>query len=95
MITFYGIGFGSVTPSVSAGTITAGLSELQNPLGVWFDQTAVDLSAPYTYAGLAPGWVGLYQFNLTVPNVADGDHELKATLGDVTLPQILFVATRR
>ncbi len=95
VITFYGIGFGPVTPPVPAGTITTVLNKLQNSLSVLFDQTAVDLSAPDTYAGLAPGWVGLYQFNLTVPDVSDGDHQLKVTVGGVTLPQILFIATRR
>ncbi len=95
VITLYGIGFGPVVPSVPAGTIAAVLTTLQNPLGVWFDETALDLSAPNTYAGLAPGCVGLYQFNLTVPEVSDGDHQVKVTLGDVLLPQNLFIATRK
>ena len=30
-------------------------------------------NAPLTYAGLAPNFVGLYQFNVTVPNIANND----------------------
>jgi len=94
VITLYGIGFGPVIPSVPAGTITTVLTKLQNSLGVFFDQTAVNLSVPNTFAGLAPGCVGLYQFNLTVPDVSDGDHQIRVTVGNVTLPQNLFIATK-
>jgi len=95
VITLYGIGFGPVTPPVPAGTIATVPGKLQNSLSVFFDQTAVDLSAPNSYAGPAPGSVGLYQFNLTVPNVADGDHQFQAIVGGVILPQNLFLATRK
>jgi len=95
VITLYGIGFGPVTPPVPSGTFTTTLNQLQNQLSVSFDQSAVDLSAPYTYTGLALGCVGLYQFNLTVPNVLEGDHQLKVTVGGVALPQNLAIATGR
>ena len=95
VVTLYGIGFGPVTPQAQAGAITTVLNKLQNPLSVLFDQAAVDMQAPGTYAGLAPGAVGLYQFNLTVPDVADGNHQFRMTVGGVTLSQSLYVFTRR
>lgn len=95
VVTLYGIGFGPVIPLVPAGTITTLVNKLQNPLSVSFEQTAVDLSAPGTYAGLAPGAVGLYQFSLTVPDVADGAHQLRVTVGGITAQQSLYVATRK
>jgi uncharacterized protein (TIGR03437 family) len=48
-----------------------------------------------TYKGLAPGFVGLYQFNFVVPNVADGDQPVEIKLGSVTVPQTLFLSVKR
>jgi len=59
-------GLGTVTPSVPAGTaapLTA-LSWTDNPVTV----TVGGLDAGFLFAGLAPGWVGLYQVNVTVPS---------------------------
>jgi uncharacterized protein (TIGR03437 family) len=32
--------------------------------------------APVSYAGVAPGFAGLYQFNLRVPSLPAGDHAI-------------------
>jgi uncharacterized protein (TIGR03437 family) len=50
--------------------------------------------ATVLYQGLAPGEIGLYQFDLVVPNnVAAGNAvPLKFTQGGVPGPQNLFVA---
>jgi uncharacterized protein (TIGR03437 family) len=63
-ITLYGIGFGAVTPATPAGQIAAGQTQLAERLQVLFGDNAGEI----TYAGLAPGFVGLYQFNVMVPN---------------------------
>jgi uncharacterized protein (TIGR03437 family) len=86
-ITLYGIGFGGNLP---AGQI-AGTGDTL-PTG------AVQISfdgAPATvkYAGLAPGYVGLYQFNVVVPNVAASDlTPVTFTLGGVAGTQTLYTA---
>ncbi len=64
-ITLYGIGFGPVTPDTPAGQVVQGQSTLQNTLQVSFGGVA----AKVTYKGLTPGYLGLYQFNVVVPNV--------------------------
>jgi len=88
-ITIYGIGFGPVNPSVAAGTITP--STPQNSLATKptfrFGQTP----ATVTYYGLTPGLVGLYQFNLTVPNISSGDVPLVVQAGSVMLNQELYI----
>lgn len=38
------------------------------------------IDADVSYFGLAPGSVGLYQANLTVPNLGSGDYSLVATV---------------
>jgi uncharacterized protein (TIGR03437 family) len=68
-IAFYGVGFGSVTPDTPAGQIVQRLNTLVAPLHIYFGQ----MEASWSYAGLAPQAVGLYQFNVVVPNVAGGD----------------------
>ena len=89
-LTFYGTGFGPVTPiSVPyAGQIATGLAPLANPIQIFFG----DIQARVDYAGLAPSAVGLYQFNVVVPaGVAGGDVPMRVVLGDQTLSQSLLL----
>jgi uncharacterized protein (TIGR03437 family) len=58
-------GLGTVTPAVAAGSAasTTVLSNTDNPVTV----TVGDKDAQVLFAGLAPGFVGLYQVNVLVP----------------------------
>lgn len=88
-LTFYGVGFGPVIPDTPAGQIAAGSTQLSSPLEIDFSDTA---QLP-TYYGLAPGFVGLYQFNVMVPNVAAGDAvPLTFRLGGVPAAQTVYIA---
>jgi uncharacterized protein (TIGR03437 family) len=86
-ITLYGVGFGPVTPDVPAGQIAPSTpNALSAPFQIFFGNTP----APLAYAGLAPGIVGLYQFNVVVPNVAASNAvpvsiNLKGNVGTQTL----------
>ncbi len=67
-VVLYGIGFGPVTPNINAGLIvgqSTSLSGLQISIG--------GKQATVPYAGLVSGFVGLYQFNVTVPDVPASD----------------------
>ena len=88
-ITTYGIGFLSVTPGVPAGSIAPpGLSSLKLPFQILFNQT----TATYTYAGLAPGFVGLYQFDIVVPKIPDNDAvPVTFSLGGTPGSQTLYI----
>ena len=68
-ITLYGIGFGSVNPSTPPGQIAEGTSMLAAPFTVSIGGTQATVS----YDGLAPTFVGLYQFNVVVPAIAASD----------------------
>jgi uncharacterized protein (TIGR03437 family) len=68
-VTLYGIGFGSVAPNLAAGEIVRNANAVVLPLQVFYGDSA----ATVTYAGLAPGTLGLYQINVVVPQVASGD----------------------
>lgn len=48
-----------------------------------------------TYKGFAPGYLGLYQFNVVVPNVPASDTvPLTFTLGGTAGPQNLVIAVQ-
>lgn len=91
-ITLYGIGFGGVNTGASAGTTVSQANTLSAPLQVLFGQAPATL----LYDGLAPGLVGLYQFNAVVPNVADSDLvPLTFNLGGVAGTQTLYTAVHQ
>ncbi len=89
-ITFYGIGFGDVIQPVTAGRVVTAINDLSRPLTVSFGT----IPATVTYKGLAPGLVGLYQFNVVVPaSVTTGDYQINMSLGGTPLPQPAFFLT--
>ena len=91
-IVIYGVGFGPVTPNIPAGQIVTQINHLSTSLQIRFGQTLADLP----YFGLAPSFVGLYQFNVVVPAVPDSDLvPLTFDLGGMAGAQTLFVAVRQ
>jgi uncharacterized protein (TIGR03437 family) len=90
-LTFYGTGFGPVRQTTVAGQIASGQTALANPVTM----TLGNAPATLQYAGLAPGLVGVYQFNAIVPaNLPAGDVALQITLnGTVAARQTLYVST--
>ena len=46
--------------------------------------------ATVDYAGLTPGFIGLYQANIVVPKVAAGDQKLIITIGGTATPFALL-----
>lgn len=90
-LTFYGTGFGSVTPATLAGRIVTGLAPITNSL----EFKIGGITSQVQYAGLAPGLVGLYQLNVTVPAaVASGDQPVEVTVGDELISQKLFLSVK-
>jgi len=88
-IILYGTGFGTVSPSVAPGQLAQQLNSLTSPLVVRFGGTQATVS----YAGLAPNFVGLYQFNVVVPSIGASDSvPLSFTLGGVSSTQSLSIA---
>jgi uncharacterized protein (TIGR03437 family) len=88
-VTFYGIGFGPVTPAISAGQIVEQSNTLVDSLQIYFG----GVPAVVAYSGLAPAYIGLYQFNVVVPNVPQSDLlPLTFTLGGIGGTQTLYIA---
>jgi uncharacterized protein (TIGR03437 family) len=87
VVTLYGVGFGTVTPSIPAGQLVQQLNTLAVPLTM----SVGGASAALDYDGLAPGYTGLYQINLTIPSVSPGNAALTFTLGGTAGPQTLYL----
>ncbi len=85
----YGVGFGPVTPNIPAGQIVGQQNSLSLPLSLVFGSTPATLP----YKGLAPNFVGLYQFNVGVPAIANNlAVSLSFNLGGPAGPQTLYTA---
>lgn len=88
-VTLWGVGFGSVTPSIPAGEIAIGLTTLSLPFQVSFGS----IQATLTYAGLNPEAVGLYQFDVVVPPVpVNAATPLSYSLNGASGAQTLYIA---
>lgn len=85
-IVLYGIGFGPTNPLVPPGTITGAANSLPN-----FVVKLGDTVVVAEYAGLAGSFVGLYQFNLVIPEGLSGDQRLTVTANGAAVVQQLFL----
>lgn len=89
IVTLYGIGFGPVSPNSPAGLIVQQTNTLTSSFHILFGPA----EAAVQYDGLAPSAVGLYQFNVVVPNVASSDAvPVTFTLGGQAGVQTLYIA---
>jgi uncharacterized protein (TIGR03437 family) len=87
-IILYGVGFGPVTPNIPAGQLEQQSNALASSLRI----SIGGVTALTSYAGLAPSFTGLYQFNITVPAAASGAAPLTFSLGGTSGTQTLFIA---
>jgi uncharacterized protein (TIGR03437 family) len=87
-IMLFGIGFGPVSDNTQAGVIDQATDQVN---------AAVDISiggvtSQIQYAGLTPGVVGLYQFNVVVPNIPANDKTpLTFSLGGTPGTQTMYL----
>ena len=90
--TIYCTGLGTVDPAVPEGVAasTTVLSRTTNPVTV----TIGGQNAAVAFAGLAPGFVGLYQVNVSVPaglNAGDSVPVVLSTSGQTSPPVTISV----
>jgi len=84
----YGVGFGPVTPASLAGQVV----QQNNNLAQNFQISIGGLAAASQYSGLAPGFTGLYQFNIVVPAAPAGLAAVTFSLGGTAGTQTLYIA---
>jgi uncharacterized protein (TIGR03437 family) len=80
-IALYVTGLGAVSPAVMDGA-SASLS-LLSYVTAMVSATIGNQPAQVIFAGLAPGYAGLYQVNVRVPALATGSYPIQVTAGGV------------
>lgn len=82
IVVIYLTGLGRTSPSFNPGEIPQVAARILASLKITLGTMSVD-QIYIKYAGLAPGWAGLYQLNLEIPRDTGADPEIRVT-GDVT-----------
>ena len=85
-ITLFGLAFGRVEPAPETGAPAAGnpLSSMVTPLELRIGGRAAEVS----FAGIAPGFIGLYQINARVPDGLVGLLSIEVTAEGVSSPEL-------
>lgn len=91
MVLLFGTGFGPTDPAVPAGRVVTSAARLANPVQIRFGNVVAEVQ----FAGLAPQAAGLYQFNVVVPAVPDGDVEVIAEIGGVRTQSGAMIHVKR
>ena len=81
-VLLYGTGFGPTNPAAPSGEVFQGPLPLANAVTIRIHTTVVTTE----FAGLTSP--GLYQFNVTIPQLADGDYPVTAEIGGVRTQKI-------
>jgi uncharacterized protein (TIGR03437 family) len=90
LLSTVGVGFGPVNPATPPGVAAAGATTIPG-LTISFGTAP----APVSYAGLAPGAIGLYQFDFTVPNVTSGDYQIVVNVGGTPMQQVVYLTVQQ
>lgn len=90
VIILFAVGCGPTNPATPAGQFFNEARPLALPYQVKFGETVAQAQG-----FLAAGAVGLCQFNVTVPNVADGDSRIDVSVDGTATGQTLFTTIQR
>jgi uncharacterized protein (TIGR03437 family) len=91
ILTAYGVGWGVTTPAAVVGSLAAHAADITGDHTL----TIGGKSAQVSYAGLSPGFAGLYQINFTVPSgLSAGNQPIVLTIDGVATPAGAFLAVQ-
>ena len=85
----FGTGFGQASPNTPAGQVVPAPAPLANVVKIQIDTVLADVR----YAGLTSA--GLYQFDITIPDLPDGDHAVTAQAGSARTRRIGTIRIQR
>ncbi len=91
IVLLFGTGFGPTTPGVAAGRVFSGAAPLTDASRLQVRIGGTDVVP--SFAGLSGS--GLYQFNVTVPNLPDGNHRIEMLLNGQQIQSDVQLAVRR
>jgi uncharacterized protein (TIGR03437 family) len=88
IVVLFALGCGPTTPGTSAGQASSGSAQLALP----YQFRIGDQPAEVRFGGMVAGTIGLYQFNVVVPNVAAGDQPIELTVDGIGTGQELVIS---
>jgi uncharacterized protein (TIGR03437 family) len=90
IIVLFAAGLGRVTPDTTSGRLasSAAIIVAASQMQVTLSGTAVP-TQNILYAGLAPGYAGLYQINLRLPDLLPADPEIRVGFGAQISPALI------
>ena len=95
VVTLYGTGFGATSKNLDAGKVASEASEILDRITVTIGGVIL-AGFDVTYAGLSPGSIsGLYQFNVKVPVVPDGNTPVSIDIAGAKTQTGAFIPVRR
>jgi uncharacterized protein (TIGR03437 family) len=86
-VQIYALGAGPTNPPTQAGVVAAQNSALALPYLIKIG----GVPAAVNFAGTVAGSIGLYQFNVVIPNVAQGDQTIELIVDSVPNAQNLYI----
>jgi uncharacterized protein (TIGR03437 family) len=86
-VIIYALGCGPTNPATQAGVVASQNSALTLPHEIQIGR----VTAKVTFAGLAANTIGLYQFNVVIPNVPAGDQPIELIVDGVSNAQNLTI----
>lgn len=89
MILFFGTGFGPTNPAVAPGKVFSGAAGLVDNVVMRIGGIAVTPA----FAGLSSS--GLYQFNVTIPDLPDGDRAIEMQINSISIQTGLILPVQR
>jgi len=95
IIVVYATGLGKTSPNTATGVLPKDGAQIVmlNDLKVTIAGVTLDTSR-ILYAGLSPGFAGLYQINIALPDQLDADPEIRVTVGAQVSPAGLKLIVR-
>jgi uncharacterized protein (TIGR03437 family) len=86
-VLIYALGCGPTNPPTQAGVVAVQNSALALP----YQLNIGGAPAAVNFAGMVAGSIGLYQFNVVIPNVASGDQTIELIVDGVPNAQNLYI----
>ena len=86
-VIIYALGCGPTSPATPAGVVAA----QNSPLALPFQLNIGGVPANVSFGGIVAGTIGLYQFNVTIPNVPAGDQPIELIVDGVPNSQGLVI----
>jgi uncharacterized protein (TIGR03437 family) len=88
VVTAFGVGWGPTSPSQTPGAIATAAATLTSPYTLTLGGKTVDV----TYAGVSPGYAGLYQIDFTAPSgLSPGNQPLVLTVNGAATSSTAYI----